>query len=254
MIKIENYYDKLIEKPLIEENSIYYYRLIKEETCHKVISDLSAIISNDLFEKAKYFVTPLFQLDLGNLNSKYNQIIPILYHELVMMDWLVFKLNEADKISDLLFIDYEGNRFQTDEIAEDEDELEEHKEVMKEIEETKQGNESNYIQLVKGADFPSNINFRGLESEEYSNFITEKAKEYAQEQKEKTGNFAMPNHFGPFNSLIQYNFSCPKSENGADDFLFVGQVSTSKFHLADLVFYIFYNPKEKIVAQRLQMT
>jgi len=254
MIKIESCYRKLIEKPLIKDNSIFYYKLVSNETSHKVISDLSAITSAELSEKAKSFVAPLFQLDLSSLNNKYNQTIPILYHELAMMDWLVYKLDEEDKINKLVFIDYEGNSFHVDEISEDEDELEEYIEAMEEIIDTKSSLKNNYIQLVKGADFPDELNLSELKSDEYSNFVIEKAKEYSNEQMDKIGIFVMPDYFGPYNNLIQSNFSCPKGENGEDDFLFVGQISTSSFKLADLVFYIFYNPKEKIVAQRLQMT
>lgn len=246
MIHFEKTYQHLNLNTFLDPQSIYFVEISEEETPHRLGFDIADYYSEEILEKVTGKVLPLGRLNAGVLAADLPDNLPLFYHEFVHLDLLVSHLDDAGKVTESYFLDYNGERHE----FEDQDEEEGFEEGVEEIQSMLEEYEGQFLNIMKETPAEAAKDWTNEDSEEYGDWCHQNAVAYGKTLE----SFDVPDVWGPLPWQMQANFRIPVLESTGEQLKFLGQFNSGLFDLADFEFYVFFAPKEKIIVQVIQMT
>lgn len=209
--------------------------------CYPNLGDVFAIGIDGLDQK----LVPLLLLDLGALSAHVSVKVPVLYNECVQHDWIVSRLDASGRVVEINYVNSQGETSQI--VDTDPDEA-----FPDGVESVKDEIDSSGPRFLRVASIPTPKDLTALTADDYSHLGWEQvcAFEDTPQGEGFSDSFAM----GPFPGMVQSYWSAPLSAKTGKPLLFVGQVHTDRFELADFKYFLFYDPDERIVAQLMQMS
>lgn len=244
MFSVVSAYQKIYPKQLISDNKACFFCFSKEETPHPLMPDPESVFED--YEPLKEILFPVMYLDLSALNDSFTGKIPVLYNESTNLDYLIYQLNEDGKVTNLSFMDYEGNSFEIT----DEEEVYSFEDGLEEVESAVKKFHGKYLRIIPTLDLPETIDYENALV--FSDQIYEIWKKAVKKFKPKEAKDL--DYFGPIPSLVQFSPEYPVWNGKEDAFYFVGQLNMYDLGLSGISYFIFYHPESKTVAQLVQMT
>lgn len=198
---------------------------------------------------------PLITIDLQSLNPSYKSKVPVVYYEKTDIQWVVSKLDENNKITEMIFYDYNGKSHDIDQLMKayinqctidgETYYFEEDRETTQEgLNKYKTKNFHIILDQVIGED--ESVETLG----DYDNCLDKWFDEFREINSLKD----YINITGPYPYPGQVWFTYPIIEKTEEPFFYVININASDLGLCDFSYYIFYNPEERMVAQLMQFT
>ena len=247
MIKLKDTFEEQYLKSSMDENSIYYAKISKGSKKHEISFDLSSICRPEIFDEMNGKVIPLAIIDLKEINESLSGKFHVLYHENSSIDWIVSELDDDSKIKQCYLLDSKNqiNNFSDFEKSDNEffqDGIEDTLENL-----ITQYSES-YLEIWKEKPIRPIGNLEITDSPKLSDWVQDNWAHSIQISKYDN------NYFGPYILKSQSNFAIPFDSETSEDFIFIGQINSRIFNLCDFSYFLFYNKKNKVIAQLMQMT
>ncbi|MDC7124980.1 MAG: hypothetical protein PQJ46_05405 [Spirochaetales bacterium] len=238
-------------------NRIYNVKFSSDKSPHITADDPANVFASTIIDKTKHFLLPMVTLDLKALNPDFTEKIPVLYHEHISMDWVVSKLDDENKICEMMFYDGNHNKYDLASVDATYQEYDGEKiyfqEGIEEITDTfkyRKEKKSFHIEVLQPVPEFAGIN----DQADYEEFFDEWRSDFFANNKNEKGFFKYDSIQGPYPIPAQNGFCYPHIEGAKTSFLYVGYIDAYNFGGIGMHYYMFYNPAERIVAQLMQMT
>jgi len=244
MFSVISAYQKIYPKTLMPKDKAYFYTFSDTETPHRLIPGPEDIFAD--YGPYKEFLLPIAQFDLSVWDKGMQVKIPLLYHESTNLDYLIYQLDDDNKVHNISFMDYKGNAYDIT----DEDHVYPFEEGLEEVAYPLEKFQGKYLSITPMYPLPAEIDYNDALG--YSNVVTELWQK-ANDEVEFDSDLERY-YFGPLPSLLQFSPEYPVWNGQEDAFLFVGQVDTYEFGLIGTTHFLFYHPETRTVVQLLQQT
>lgn len=247
MIELRDVSGELYVNTSLDTQMIYYAGLSEEETNHPLSFELSENCEEALAEQLQEKLIPLFRLDIADLNPDLEGKIPVFYHELVSMRWIVSRLDEEGRAEEMFLVDTEGNSFGFDELDSEYDVF--FTDGADTVLESLSPLEGQYLEIWSEEPTEPLGDLRLVNADAIGDW----ARVNVIAATEASENTKYPVYWGPMVGKVQTELSVPVDEESHEDIAFVGQFNARElFGLRDHTYYLFYNPEQRIVAQLMQ--
>jgi len=243
-MKFKSVYDEFYSNSFLDENFLYFSSITDEQTPNKIVTDLSSVCSKQVFNNVKGAVLPLFQIDLKEIDGSLEGIIPIFYHEMVSIDWLVSKVDKEGVVQDL-YLSHNDKDIRIESLEKDEyqEDLISGDYSEEEIQEVISDFEGKFLKIHKLK--PEKALDGITNSDAYHDCIHENTVIFREKNMIDDATY-----WGPLPVFIQSSYSIPLE----NDVKFIGEFYAYDFDLCGFIFYLFYDSKTRTVAQLMQMS
>lgn len=231
--------NELYKKTVVGDTKMYaQFRASKSP--HIIAPSFDAIASSKVSESLRKALVPLISLDLSALNDGLTQKIPIFYYEKTNISWLVSRLDDENKVQEIVFYDTQGNFIELEELMEAyaEEPLDSFYEDYKEKQ----------LHIIKHEPIPNPRQI--ISQEDYKKY----QEVWWSQLKEEVSGEIFSRHIGPYPLPVQWKLEYPIMEDTEETFYFVASVRAADFDLLDVDYYIYYHPEERMVVQYMQRT